>query len=188
MKVFIVRHGESEANKKGLWTGWLDALLTEKGEADAMLAREVLEGVKFDKIYSSDLVRATRTAEIAIPGCEYEATPLLRETNVGSLTGKEYYPIVYSDGRSVMDTGYGEFGGESTDDLGKRVSEFMRVLENCGHERVAAFSHGGYMMKFLDLVVGKSLPRQSVCCKNCTVAIFEYKDSVWRLHSWINLS
>ena len=188
MKVFIIRHGESEANKKRLWTGWLDVPLTEKGEADAMLAREVLSGVNFDKIYSSDLVRAKRTAEIAIPECEYEATQLLREIDVGTLMGKEYYPIVCSDGRSVMDVGYAEFGGESVDDLGKRVSEFMRVLENCGCERVAAFSHGGYMKKFLDVVLGTSLPRQSVCCNNCTVAIFEYGDSRWKLHSWINLS
>ena len=188
MKVFIIRHGESEANEKGVWTGWLDVALTEKGEADAMLAREVLSGVKFDKIYSSDLVRAARTAEIAMPGCEYETTQLLREIDVGTLAGKQYYPIVDSDGRSIMDTGYSAFGGESVDDLGERVSAFMRVLESCGYERVAVFSHGGYIKKFLDTVVGKSLPRQSVCCNNCTVAIFEYGDSRWKLHSWINLS
>ena len=182
MKVFIIRHGESEANKKRVWTGWLDAPLTEKGENDAMLARGVLAGVKFDKIYSSDLVRATRTAEIAIPGCEYEATPLLREINVGSLMGKEYSHIVDSDGRSIVDTGYGAFGGESRDDLKKRVLEFMHVLENCEYERVAAFSHGGYMHNFLDLVLGTSLPRKNVCCNNCTVAVFEYENSILKFH------
>lgn len=33
MKLYIVRHGESETNRKGLWTGWLDVALTDKGIA-----------------------------------------------------------------------------------------------------------------------------------------------------------
>ncbi|MBQ3015525.1 MAG: histidine phosphatase family protein [Clostridia bacterium] len=60
MKLYITRHGESETNKKGCWTGWLDAQLTDKGLADAELARETLRGIKFDKVYSSDLIRAKR--------------------------------------------------------------------------------------------------------------------------------
>ena len=69
MKVWMIRHGESETNKEGLWSGWLDAPLTEKGKGDAALAGEIVSRIKFDKIYSSDLLRAKSTAEIVIPGC-----------------------------------------------------------------------------------------------------------------------
>ena len=71
MKVYVVRHGESETNKIRHWTGWLDVALTEKGQNDALFARSVLENVHFDKVYTSDLIRAMQTAEIAIPGCCY---------------------------------------------------------------------------------------------------------------------
>ena len=77
MRVWMIRHGESETNKNGLWTGWLDAPLTEEGKRDAALASEFVSRVSFDKIYSSDLLRAKSTAEIVIPGCQYEATPML---------------------------------------------------------------------------------------------------------------
>ena len=59
MKLYIVRHGESETNRKGLWTGWLDVALTDKGIADAERVRDTLRGIKFDKVYSSDLQRAS---------------------------------------------------------------------------------------------------------------------------------
>ena len=42
--------------------------------------------------------------------------------------------------------------------------------------------------KLLDMVVGAFLPRETVCCNNCTVAIFEYTGKIWRLHSWMNLT
>ena len=87
MRIWIVRHGESENNKKALWTGWFDAPLTDKGREDAKGAGKLLFGVNFDKVYSSDLSRAKETAEIAISGAKPIVTPLLREINVGSLAG-----------------------------------------------------------------------------------------------------
>ena len=50
MKAWVIRHGESEANQNGLLTGWLDAPLTEKGREEAALVRQLLDGVRFDKV------------------------------------------------------------------------------------------------------------------------------------------
>ena len=71
--------------KRKKWTGWLDVHLADKGKDDAKKAGDFLKRISFDKIYSSDLIRARETAEIAIPGCRYEISELLREINVGSL-------------------------------------------------------------------------------------------------------
>ena len=90
MKVYMIRHGESEANKGKFHGGWLQINLTEKGIADAKHAGEYLSGIKFDKIYTSDLIRAIQTAEHALPGCEYEIISLVREVCLGSLAGR--YP------------------------------------------------------------------------------------------------
>ncbi len=187
MRVWLIRHGESETNRDGLWTGWLDVPLTEKGKEDASAARRLLAGVQFDKIYASDLQRAKTTAEIAIPGCQYEQKPILREINVGNIAGKPLSAVMDRDNRPMNRDGYGSFGGETTEVFSNRVGTFMRSLESEACENIAVFSHAGFVRKFLDLVVGMDLPRKNVCCKNCAVAIFEYNDSVWQLHSWINL-
>lgn len=88
MRVYIIRHGESETNRLNCWTGWLDVDLTEKGTEDARKAGKLLEGVEFDKLYASDLIRAKQTLETALPGYEYETSPALREVNVGAIAGK----------------------------------------------------------------------------------------------------
>ena len=188
MKVFVVRHGESETNRNGCWTGWMDVALTQKGREDAVLARRLLSGVKFDKIYASDLQRAKCTAEIAIPGCQYETSALLREINVGDIAGKPLHVAKDSEGKPRNKDGYACFGGESKTEFGDRIAAFMRELEALDCQNVAVFAHAGVMRTFLDTVLDMPMPRDRVCCRNCTVAIFEYEASVWKLHSWINLS
>ena len=46
MKIYVIRHGESVNNLKGLWTGWSDVELTEKGVLDAKKAGEFIKDVK----------------------------------------------------------------------------------------------------------------------------------------------
>lgn len=187
MKVFVIRHGESETNKQGLWTGWLDTPLTEKGRADALLARDLLRGVSFDRVFASDLSRAIDTARIVLPDCEYEATPLLREVNVGNIAGKPLGVIKSDDGRLMNANGYGEFGGESYTEFATRISEFKSRLESLECDRVALFSHAGVMKGFLRSVTGVAQLGEKILCKNCAVAIYEYENGEWSLHSWINL-
>ena len=45
MKVFMIRHGESETNRNGLWTGWLDVSLTEKGREEAVQVGKMLSKI-----------------------------------------------------------------------------------------------------------------------------------------------
>jgi 2,3-bisphosphoglycerate-dependent phosphoglycerate mutase len=64
----IVRHGESLWNAKNLFTGWVDVDLSEKGEAEARTAGELLkkDGLFFDVCHTSVLTRAVRTANLAL--------------------------------------------------------------------------------------------------------------------------
>ena len=188
MKVWVIRHGESETNRDGLWTGWLDVPLTEKGKQDAAAVSKTLASVKFDKIYSSDLMRARVTAEIAIPGCEYETTPMVREINVGNISGKPISAVMNSDGVYMNKDGYTAFGGESNQEFSERVEAFMKMLESKDCENIAVFSHGGFVRKFMELVFETSFPKKRIYAGNCVVAVFEYLDQNWRLHSWINLN
>jgi broad specificity phosphatase PhoE len=187
MKVWVIRHGESETNKDGLWTGWLDASLTEKGKSEAEQVGRLLSNVNFDKIYASDLSRAKTTAEIALPACEYEVVVGLREINVGSIAGRPLKSVKDSDKEQLSKDGYRIFGGESREEFGNRVRSFMKLLEGQNRENVAVFTHAGVLRTALDNVLDTEVPRKNVRCQNCAVAIFEYKDLNWSLHSWINL-
>lgn len=64
----ISRHGESEWNLLGKWTGITDVDLTEKGWHDSTLLGKLLEDIDFDAAYTSDLRRTQRTLEALLEG------------------------------------------------------------------------------------------------------------------------
>ena len=188
MKIYVVRHGESENNLKEKWTGWYDTPLTEKGIEDAKEAGKILKGITFDKIYASDLSRAIDTARTAIPNCEYETSAQLREINVGKLENQPNKVLNNEQLAHVFVNGYEDYDGESNEHFYNRVAGFAKGLESAGYENVAIFTHAGWLRRMLNFVMGVRLPRENVVCNNCTVGIFEYKDGVWRLYSWINVT
>ncbi len=187
MKVYIIRHGESVNNVKGLWTGWSDVELTEQGLIDAKKAGEIIKNVKFDKIYASDLSRARKTAETALPNCEYETSKVLREVCLGSLENLPIKDLTEEQSSIISESGYKTFGGETVEEFRQRILEFRNLLETQQHENVAIFCHGGWLKTFLYLTLGTQSLGSKVICNNCTVGVFEFKNDNWSLHSWINL-
>ena len=190
MKLYLIRHGESEANFNKSWTGWMDVNLTETGINQAKNVSRFIKDVKFDKIYSSDLTRACKTCECAIPGCKYEKSELLREINVGDLQGRtfEYCNTTYGEPfehhKKIGD--YSAYGGESPEEFAKRLHSFADIVLKSGAENVAAFSHGGFLRRFCDYIVGVKTDSHLMPCRNCTIAVFEHNGKEWILHSWIN--
>ncbi len=90
----LVRHGQSEWNKKNLFTGWHDADLTAKGEEEAIDGGRRLkaEGIKFDIAYTSLLIRAQRTLGLILKELGQEdlmtiADQALNERDYGDLVG-----------------------------------------------------------------------------------------------------
>lgn len=102
----LVRHGESEWNRKNLFTGWRDPDITEKGVAEAHNAGKFLagKGLKFDVAYTSVLLRANRTLDIILGE--------LGQT--GLLTHKD---------QALNERDYGELSGLNKDDARKRWGE-----------------------------------------------------------------
>lgn len=96
-KLILIRHGESEWNKAGLWTGLTDIGLSEKGKEEARLAGEKLKGISIDFAFTSVLLRAKQTLDeikgvlgIDVPTFEDQA---LNERNYGIYTGKNKWGI-----------------------------------------------------------------------------------------------
>ena len=186
MLVYVIRHGESESNLTRRWTGWQDVLLTDKGRKDAQAAHEYLKNIPFDKVYSSDLARAMDTARIALPDMEFETTPLLREYNVGPLATQPLSILSQEEMKNAVDDGYAQFGGESKEDMYQRIRTMMQKLQQQNAQTVALFAHAGFLRGMADTVLGMRLPHRNLRCNNCTIAIFDYTDGIWQLHSWIN--
>jgi len=62
-KLFLVRHGKSEWNKLGLWTGWTDVDLVEEGIEEARRAGKHLKDEEIHQVYTSNLKRTHQTFE-----------------------------------------------------------------------------------------------------------------------------
>ncbi|MDA1316546.1 MAG: 2,3-diphosphoglycerate-dependent phosphoglycerate mutase [bacterium] len=96
--LILVRHGISEYNKLGLWTGWIDVELSPEGYEEAKRAGTTIQDFTFDKAYVADLKRCTETLKeilkvIGQEDVETEITPALRERNYGDLSGKNKWKI-----------------------------------------------------------------------------------------------
>jgi 2,3-bisphosphoglycerate-dependent phosphoglycerate mutase len=94
--LIMIRHGESEWNDKGLFTGWVDVRLSERGKLEAVSAGQQLAdaGLRPDVVHTSVLTRAIQTANIALDVADLAWLPTrrswrLNERHYGALQGKD---------------------------------------------------------------------------------------------------
>lgn len=94
MKLVIIRHGESEWNKKNLFTGWSDVDLSDKGVEEAKNAGRTLKenNFDFDVCYTSYLKRAINTLNLALSEMDRLWLPVIKsyklnERHYGALQG-----------------------------------------------------------------------------------------------------
>ncbi|HUA40453.1 MAG TPA: phosphoglyceromutase [Streptosporangiaceae bacterium] len=94
--LIMIRHGESEWNDKGLFTGWVDARLSDRGRTEAVRAGQQLSdaGLRPEIVHTSVLSRAIETANIALAVADLGWLPVrrswrLNERHYGALQGKD---------------------------------------------------------------------------------------------------
>lgn len=133
----LVRHGESTWNARGVWTGWQNPPLSEKGVDEARKAGQQLKGIKFDIVYVSDLLRArqtldeiTKVLDIQIPTT---TTKALRERDYGDYTQKNKWEIEKQMGEDEFKKirrGYDHPipNGESLKDVYDRVVPYYQTV------------------------------------------------------------
>src|SRR5258708_17204158 len=91
--VYAARHGETEWSLSGQHTGVSDIPLTAHGEADALKLGERLKTLTIAKVFTSPLVRARRTCELAGFGAQAEVLPEVIEWNYGDYEGVKTHDI-----------------------------------------------------------------------------------------------
>jgi broad specificity phosphatase PhoE len=153
IEIWLVRHGESDANVEGVWQGQSDAALSPRGEEQAKLLGARLSGHSFDLVVASDLRRTAATAALA--GLTAEPAPAFRELDLGrweGLTSAEVMARYPDEMRALMtgeDLPIG--GGETWRGFCARVD--AAVDELAGRlrdgERGLAVTHGGLIGAYL---------------------------------------
>ena len=119
--VFLVRHGETAWTLTGQHTGRTDLPLNEQGERQAREVGARLTAPRFDRILSSPLQRAPRTAELAMPHFWVEADDDLMEWDYGAYEGRRTVDIeVERPGWRLFRDGCP--GGETLDSVGARAT------------------------------------------------------------------
>ena len=134
MKIYVLRHGETALNAKGVMQGWLDEPLNQNGRDLAVATGRAMRGIRFDACISSPLVRAKETVEIILreSGNELPVSvdDRIREINFGDLEGKTFREmgeageLFYTDPFRL--TGFPN--GETIRDLCRRTQAFLREL------------------------------------------------------------
>ena len=141
-KLVLLRHGQSQWNLENRFTGWKDVPLTVKGIDEAHNAGLLLKkyNIKIDKIFSSMLERANKTAEIAIKASEienlhkngniiYEKDQRLNERDYGDLVGLNKAETANKFGKEQVHIWRRSYdipppNGESLKDVVDRVSPY----------------------------------------------------------------
>lgn len=164
----LVRHGQSEWNLLGQWTGLQDVALTDQGREEARQAGRLLESVDLHRAYTSKLKRAKHTLDevvnhLKLVDIERSEHAELNERDYGHLTGKNKWQVKEEHGEEQFmkwrrSWNHPVPGGETLKDVSDRVLPFYetRVLDDLkAGKNVIVAAHGNSLralMKHLEEV------------------------------------
>lgn len=158
IKLFLIRHGQTDGNAEGKYQGSLDTDLTETGINQAKSAKEYLKNVKLANIYSSPMKRTMHTAEIIAEGTGLEIRVLegLKELYFGRWEGLKFEEInekYKDDYKKWLADPYNNppTEGESFGKLVLRAKKEIKkiVTENRDGSTVAVITHGGVILSLI---------------------------------------
>ena len=157
--IYIIRHGQTDLNRKHRLLGRTDCPLNATGTAEAREAAEELRrrGVVFDAVYTSPLVRAVQTAEIIAPRVPPLTDARLLEMDYGPFEGMNLLlpsPKVLPFFRDFVHTPAPE-GMESLESVRTRTAEFFNTL--CGRrDTILICTHAVVMKAILENLTPES--------------------------------
>jgi len=135
-QLILLRHGQSEWNKRNLFTGWVDIPLSREGIDEALKAGEAINGIIIDIIVTSILVRAQMTAFLAMSRHHSNKVPVVLHTGEGKLdewsqiyseeTKSEIIPVIRTP--ELNERAYGKLQGLNKMETAKKFgAEQVRI-------------------------------------------------------------
>lgn len=193
MKLYLVRHGETDWNKEKRIQGSTNIELNEYGRELARITRKGLLEIPFDIAYSSPLIRAKETGEIILKGRNiplYE-DQRLREIDFGTYEGMKETDLfaAHDDFMNFFDCPekfYSKGGSETHEEVIHRADDFMEHVilpaEN-KYDHIIVFSHGGWIHAMLTSIYQRDMKEfwHGPIQKNCGVTTIEVKNGNYKV-------
>lgn len=187
MKLYIIRHAETEYNKKGIIQGSeVDSDINDVGESQANSFYEYYKDINFDKIYVSDLKRTFQTIKrFTENGSSYEKLKEFNEISWGVNQGKsddleDYAKLINTWLAGNLDNKFEE--GESPNEMSLRlVKGFNKVLDD-DHDTVLLCIHGRALRILLSKIIDNDLTKMDKYIhSNTGLYILEFKNGKYEI-------
>lgn len=123
-KIIYFVHGTTYDNAEGKCSGWKQVQLNDLGKEQAINLGNTVKDLKFDVIFTSDLVRAIDSSNLAFPNYKKIVDERLRECNYGDYDGESKKLVVYEN---YIDSPFPN--GESLKDVEKRIKDFIEIIK-----------------------------------------------------------
>jgi probable phosphoglycerate mutase len=191
MEIYLIRHGECfdstpEYFSKEKQT--MDPPLTPKGIEQANKLASRMKEIIFDKVYTSDLIRAIQTSNIfnSSVNSSIVITKKFREIDMGDLYTKSWDRFPETFAKWLLheeDIAYPN--GETGYDVWQRCKNELDKLISLNLNRVAIICHGGTIRSIICGVL--NIPQQKrfylgLPLMNCSITIIKYEDNKYSLH------
>ncbi len=186
MKLFLIRHGETQHNLRKIYIGHTDSPLNRKGKKQARSAGLYLSKTRIRAVYSSDLKRAHEFATIAFKGVPVNTTAALREIDFGIFEGLSHeqimkkHPQLYQKWlRDPWNTQLPQ--GESIKTLETRVKKILKKIYAQNKTGiVAVVSHAGPIKIILQGLM-RDAKFWDIPVNNGSLSVIEYKKGATKL-------
>ena len=179
MNIYLIRHGETDWNRKGMFQGREDIALNENGIEQAKLCGKALKGEKFRAVITSPLIRAQRTAEIIAENLAIEQVVVeegLIERDFGKISGlspQEREAFLESDKDACM---------EPFEEVSNRMMSCVKRYADLYYdENIIIVSHGASINAFFALLSDGDIGTGKTLLKNTCINVVEYKDSIMKI-------
>ena len=187
MKLYIIRHAETEYNRKGIIQGSeVDSDINDIGESQANSFYEYYKDINFDKIYVSDLKRTFQTIRrFTENGSSYEKLKEFNEISWGVNQGKsddleDYARLIDTWLAGNLDNKFEE--GESPNEMSVRLEKgFNKVLDD-DHDTVLLCIHGRALRILLSKIIDNDLTKMDKYVhSNTGLYILEFKNGKYEI-------
>ena len=175
--IYVIRHGQTELNSRGVLQGRSDRPLNETGIAQAREAAERLSGIRFDRVYTSPLMRAMQTAQILAPDIVPVVDERLIEMDYGPYEGADLNHLPPEVLRFFSDFAHNPApaGMEALEAVVHRAGDFLEERCRTG-ENILISTHAIAMKGILEyLTPGANGAYWSKYIGNCAVYSTEYR-------------
>ena len=191
MRIYIMRHGETDWNRENKIQGRVDIPLNENGRELARITAEKLKKIPFAAAITSPLIRAKETAEIIMGDRSAPITEDWRIAELASGQGEGMQAKVNGSYVSVFENFFHHPeqyeplpGGETLRHLCERTGDFLRDVtqrEEWKDKTILVATHGAAMRGILNNVRGESLAHfwMGNLIRNCAVTIVDVTDGVY---------